>query len=108
MCVHFTWNAARKCCASVGNTYIILLGPSACGFGWLVVTLLHCRCSQAKESIAADQPPEVRILKHLLTVSGESEMREALDDAFTPGTAEQTADSDFLSTCALSRSVLDE
>ena len=44
----------------------------------------------------------MRILKHLLTVSGEGEMREALDDAFTPGTAEQTADSDFLSTCALS------
>ena len=67
-----------------------------------MITQLHQHCLQAKESIAADQPPEVRILKHLLTVNGESEIREALDDAFTPGTAEQTADSDFLSTCALS------
>ena len=53
---------------------------------------------QAKESIAADQPAEVRILKHLLTVDGEADMREALNDAFTPGSAEQTAQSDFLST----------
>ena len=40
----------------------------------------------------------MRILKHLLTVDGEADRRDALNDAFTPGSAEQTADSDYLST----------
>ena len=78
------------CCTALEHLMhsVILTGCSATAAGAL----------QAKESIAADQPPEVRILKHLLTIDGEVDMRDALNEAFTPGTPEQTADSDFLST----------
>ena len=55
---------------------------------------------QAKESFAADQPAEVRILKHLLTLEGDRDMQAALDDAFAAGSPLQTKESDYLSTCA--------
>uniref|UniRef100_A0A061R6I6 Uncharacterized protein n=2 Tax=Tetraselmis sp. GSL018 TaxID=582737 RepID=A0A061R6I6_9CHLO len=56
---------------------------------------------KAKESAARDQPPEVRILKHLLTIEGSRELREALDQAFTPpedGAPSEGAEQDYLFT----------
>ena len=56
---------------------------------------------QAKESLAADQPPEVRILKHLLTVEGEQDLAAGVEQAFASGPAPPgAAGTDFLSTCA--------
>lgn len=40
---------------------------------------------KAQASFSAAQPPEVRILKYLLTLPGEVDVRSALNDAFTPG-----------------------
>lgn len=59
--------------------------------------------TQAKESFAADQPPEVRILKHLLTFEDPVELRSALQQAFTPSDAPSVLSAgpeDQLSTCA--------
>mmetsp|Transcript_47316 Transcript_47316/g.120752 ORF Transcript_47316/g.120752 Transcript_47316/m.120752 type:complete len:419 (-) Transcript_47316:13-1269(-) len=52
---------------------------------------------KAKETAAAEQPPEVRILKHLLTMEDPMERNEAMDQAFEPGEAgKDGADQDFL------------
>ena len=53
---------------------------------------------QAKETLARQQPPEVRILKHLLTVESQQDMRAALEDAFNPGADLSTDTQDLLST----------
>ena len=55
---------------------------------------------QARESFAAQQPPEVRIMKHLLALDDPAERRGALGDAFTPGAQLATATQDYLTTCA--------
>lgn len=56
---------------------------------------------KAKETAAAEQPPEVRILKHLLTMEDPMERNEAMDQAFEPGEAgKDGADQDFLTSCA--------
>ena len=55
---------------------------------------------QARESFAAQQPPEVRIMKHLLALDDPAERRAALGDAFTPGAQLATATQDYLTTCA--------
>ena len=58
---------------------------------------------QAKESFAADQPAEVRILKHLLTFEDPMELRSALQQAFVPSDAPSVLSAgpeDLLSTCA--------
>ena len=55
---------------------------------------------KAKETAARDQPPEVRILKHLLTMDDPMERNEALGMAFEPGTeAAGEKDVDVLHTC---------
>ena len=53
---------------------------------------------QAKESFAKMQPPEVRILKHLLTLESPAERAEQLRGAFTPGPELETEQQDFLHT----------
>ena len=53
---------------------------------------------QAKESFAKMQPPEVRILKHLLTIESPAERAEQLRGAFTPGPELETEQQDFLNT----------
>lgn len=59
--------------------------------------------SQAKESFARMQPPEVRILKHLLTLEDPQRLRAELAAAFEPGPELATEQQDFLSTCAVSQ-----
>lgn len=57
---------------------------------------------QAKESFAAGQPPEVRILKHLLTFEDPVELRSALHQAFIPSNAPSVLSAgpeDQLATC---------
>lgn len=52
---------------------------------------------KAKETASRMQPPEVRILKHMLSIEDPLVLKQALFDAFTPG--EATGDSmDYLST----------
>ncbi|EIE21209.1 hypothetical protein COCSUDRAFT_17991 [Coccomyxa subellipsoidea C-169] len=53
---------------------------------------------KAKESFAKMQPPEVRILKHLLSVEDPRQRVEELRAAFEPGPELETATQDFLST----------
>jgi hypothetical protein len=53
---------------------------------------------QAKESFAQMQPPEVRILKHLLSLDDPKEREENLRGAFTPGAEFETSSQDFLVT----------
>ena len=61
----------------------------------------HCPAlRQARESFAAQQPPEVRIMKHMLALEDPAERRAALGEAFTPGAQVATATQDFLTTCA--------
>lgn len=57
-----------------------------------------CVVWQAKETLARQQPPEVRILKHLLTLESESDRRVALEEAFQPGAELSTESQDLLST----------
>ena len=45
------------------------------------------------------QPPEVRILKHLLTLEDPQRLRAELAAAFEPGPELATEQQDFLSTC---------
>ncbi|GMH32461.1 hypothetical protein BSKO_00295 [Bryopsis sp. KO-2023] len=52
---------------------------------------------KSKEQTEAQQPPVVRILKYLLQIEDPSELRKALDDAFTPGEF-PSAELDYLST----------
>ena len=47
------------------------------------------------------QPPEVRILKHLLTLESPAERAEQMRSAFTPGPELGTEQQDFLHTCVL-------
>ena len=54
--------------------------------------------AQAKESFAKMQPPEVRILKHLLSLESPAERAEQLRCAFTPGPELETEQQDFLHT----------
>lgn len=53
---------------------------------------------QAKETLAQQQPPEVRILKQLLSLRSPQERQTALQDAFAPGSDLQTEEQDLLST----------
>ncbi len=53
---------------------------------------------KAKEKFAAQAPAEARILKFLLSVEGESERIELLDQAFQPGTELVTSNEDYLHT----------
>ncbi len=53
---------------------------------------------QAKESFAKMQPPEVRILKHLLTIESPAQRAEEMRNAFTPGPELETEKQDFLHT----------
>ncbi|KAL0030421.1 hypothetical protein WJX79_003849 [Trebouxia sp. C0005] len=53
---------------------------------------------KAKETLAQQQPPEVRILKHLLRIQSPQERQTALQDAFAPGPDLQTGEQDLLST----------
>lgn len=53
---------------------------------------------QAKESFAKMQPPEVRILKHLLTIDSPAQRAEEMRNAFTPGPELETEKQDFLHT----------
>lgn len=55
-------------------------------------------CKQAKETLAQQQPPEVRILKHLLSIQSPQERVTALQDAFAPGADLHTGEQDLLST----------
>ena len=56
------------------------------------------RWMQAKEKFASEQPAEVRILKHLLTMDDPSEQRFSCEQAFVPGAEIQTEKEDYLST----------
>ncbi len=58
----------------------------------------ECANEQAKETLAQQQPPEVRILKHLLSIQSPQERQTALQDAFAPGADLQTEEQDLLST----------
>ena len=62
--------------------------------------LYHPEILQAKESFAKLQPPEVRILKHLLQEESPTVRLELLGNAFTPGPELETVNQDFLTTCA--------
>ena len=53
---------------------------------------------KAKEKFAAQAPAEARILKFLLSVEGESERIELLDQAFQPGPELVTSNEDYLHT----------
>ena len=53
---------------------------------------------QAKESFAKMQPPEVRILKHLLTIDSPAQRAEEMRNAFTPGPEIETEKQDYLNT----------
>ncbi|KAK9804314.1 hypothetical protein WJX72_006307 [[Myrmecia] bisecta] len=53
---------------------------------------------KAKETFAQQQPPEVRILKHLLSLDDPKERFESLAQAFTPGPEIATEKEDYLST----------
>ena len=53
---------------------------------------------QAKESFAKMQPPEVRILKHLLSIDSPAQRAEEMRGAFTPGPELETEQQDFLHT----------
>ncbi|KAK9806423.1 hypothetical protein WJX73_005207 [Symbiochloris irregularis] len=56
---------------------------------------------QAKKSFARQQPPEVRILKHLLSLEDPAERRAGVASAFEPGPAVSQwakGDTDYLST----------
>ena len=44
------------------------------------------------------QPPEVRILKHLLTIESPADRAEQMRGAFTPGLELETEQQDFLHT----------
>ena len=57
-----------------------------------------CANEQAKETLVQQQPPEVRILKHLLRIQSPQERQTALQDAFAPGADLQTEEQDLLST----------
>ena len=58
--------------------------------------------AQAKESFAQMQPPEVRIMKHLLSLDDPRQRSDELAAAFQPGPDLETKTHDFLSTCACS------
>eukprot|EP00951_Prasinocladus_malaysianus_P015577 scaffold119714_cov37-Prasinocladus_malaysianus.AAC.1 len=51
---------------------------------------------KAKEAAARDQPPEVRIIKHLLSMEDPKERMEALEMAFEPSEVEAEGDLDLL------------
>ncbi len=53
---------------------------------------------KAKESFASQQPPEVRILKHLLSIDDPRQRMVALEEAFAPGPAGADMQLDYLST----------
>lgn len=53
-----------------------------------------------KGSMSQLQPPEVRILKHILSIEDPMERRSTLEEAFTPGPEMATEKEDYLSTCA--------
>ena len=53
---------------------------------------------KAKEKFAAQAPVEARILKFLLSVQGESERIELLEQAFQPGPELATSNEDYLHT----------
>ncbi|CAD7704866.1 unnamed protein product [Ostreobium quekettii] len=53
---------------------------------------------KSRETAAAQQPPEVRILKHLLTLPEGAEMHEGIEDAFTEGDLSGDEALDFLTT----------
>lgn len=62
---------------------------------------------KAKESFASQQPPEVRILKHLLSIDDPQQRLVAMEEAFAPGPAGADLQLDYLSTyaCVLFTSV---
>ena len=53
---------------------------------------------KAKESFAAQAPPEVRILKFLLSVESDGERATLLEQCFQPGPELSTGDEDYLAT----------
>ncbi len=63
-----------------------------------VAKTAECVHEQAKETLVQQQPPEVRILKHLLRIQSPQERQTALQDAFAPGADLQTEEQDLLST----------
>ena len=55
-----------------------------------------------KASMAELQPPEVRILRHLLSMDDPMERVASMDMAFTPGPELTVGQEDLLSTCVAS------
>ena len=53
---------------------------------------------QAKETAARQQPREVRIMKHLLSMEDPQQRRASLTEAFTPGPEVEVGGQDLLST----------
>ena len=53
---------------------------------------------QAKETAARQQPKEVRIMKHLLSMEDPQQRRASLSEAFTPGPEVEVGGQDLLST----------
>jgi hypothetical protein len=53
-----------------------------------------------KKSMALMQPPEVRILKMLLSTDDPLERLSLMESAFTPGPELTIDETDYLSTCA--------
>lgn len=53
---------------------------------------------QAKETAARQQPKEVRIMKHLLSMEDPQQRRASLTEAFTPGPEVEVGGQDLLST----------
>jgi hypothetical protein len=58
---------------------------------------------QMKASMAELQPPEVRILKHLLSMEDPLERQSGMEQAFTPGPELNAGQEDMLSTCVAAR-----
>ena len=79
-----------------GNARMRMMSVSA---RVMEITLLSVNsCVQAKESFAKMQPPEVRILKHLLTLDSPAQRAEEMRNAFTPGPEIETEKQDYLNT----------
>ena len=58
---------------------------------------MHHLYMKAKETASRQQPTEVRILKHLLSIEDPLVLKQAVFDAFVPGEAVSTS-LDYLST----------
>jgi hypothetical protein len=95
---HLYWkarHAGRACHARTA----LAGGGSADALRCANATLRVSPLLQMKASMAELQPPEVRILKHLLSMEDPLERRAGYEQAFTPGPELNAGQEDMLCTC---------